>query len=1324
MLAKIHIICLLVVLLPFIAMGSEICDNGVDDDNDGKIDLNDEDCNCNGLSGPSVIPSFSYLPNYSFEVLNSCPTSLNQLNRAQSWEQASTLGLVDFVHSCVVTNPSSNNIIKEIYNDRPSIPASDILDGSIGFLSQSSSNFETNEYAANCLNTTMQAGTNYTLEMYIANRFGNKEIDLSIFGTPSCTDLAWEGNNCPLGQGSWELLHSQKVRLAPGNPTWKKVTFSFKPTQDINAVAIGGGCGGLPVSGGVTSNYYYADQLILAPSSSFMINPVTIEQIGSLCTNNLELQASVNATGGNWQWYKEGVALIGETNAILNANSYGYGNYTAEFILGMQCVRTDYVVSEFGEYINIRSNATGNNATKTTLTCGESTTLYLDIWSGGTPVSYAWSPNDGSLNDPTEQQPIASPKTTTTYNVLATFANGCTASENVTILVDQPIVYAGLDVSIPPGGSTTLSASTIGTGPTPTFSWYPADGLNDANSQNPIASPSSTTTYIVNATYPSGCTSSDNVRIAVEAPPPSGCTGANLVPNPGFENTTGCLNGINVSTECSGATPSSFCAVNGWFHANEGTSDLYSKCAPSGPPNVSVIGFQDTKEGNNYAGIIREYTINSDRHYAEYVRNRLTAPLIAGTTYRVTFYANLSDNHPFGTYLGAHFTANELWQNNNEPIDVVPQIETEDRIFNQIDWVKVEDTFVATGGEEYITIGSFGIDRTAPEAIMPLPTDNTLRSYYLIDQVSVVALPFSIDAGADQTITPGNSTILTATPSGGTPISYVWTPSSTLNTSASQSVTATPPQTTIYTVTATFPGGCTATDDVMVVVGTNIPACTQTVSAGPDNASVVAGSNIQLQATPTGGNPISYSWAPLTGLSDATIANPVASPISTITYTVTADFGSGCIATDQVSVTVNPPGCTLSVFEVTMDNVVATCNTNDGQARIEVAGATSFTVTWQDDQGNSVAVNDAINPTNLLPGTYSALITDNDVLGCSESISITITEDCPNCIIAIDQINTTPVSCHSGTDGRATAEIKGSDNISYLWQNEDNITISTNTQAENLTAGTYHLIVNDDSLPLCSDTLFFTISQPNSLVVDTNSQDADCGLTNGSINIAATGGVSPYTYTWTLEGENIGISAPFLNNIRGGLYHVEVRDNNGCTVTETVGVVPLGGSAPVLDLGQDRTLCQGDTLLLDATQQNAVYLWQDGSINPFYEVSQEGLYRVTVTNDCGQISDDVVVSVQTCTDPGSFSVRIANAVTPNGDGDNDTFFIENIWQYPDNYLKIFNRWGDLIYEVNGYKNQWEGTYNGKGLPTGTYYYVLELRNAERQTFKGSISVIY
>ena len=89
---------------------------------------------------------------------------------------------------------------------------------------------------------------------------------------------------------------------------------------------------------------------------------------------------------------------------------------------------------------------------------------------------------------------------------------------------------------------------------------------------------------------------------------------------------------------------------------------------------------------------------------------------------------------------------------------------------------------------------------------------------------------------------------------------------------------------------------------------------------------------------------------------------------------------------------------------------------------------------------------------------------------------------------------------------------------------------------------------------------------------------------------------------------------------------------------------------------------------------------------------------------------------------GSYNGVISNVLTPDGDGVNDAWYVENVLFYLDSDVKIYNEYGMEIYSAAPYKNDWKGTYNGNKLPDGTYYYVLKFKNSNL-TLKGSINLI-
>jgi gliding motility-associated-like protein len=118
-----------------------------------------------------------------------------------------------------------------------------------------------------------------------------------------------------------------------------------------------------------------------------------------------------------------------------------------------------------------------------------------------------------------------------------------------------------------------------------------------------------------------------------------------------------------------------------------------------------------------------------------------------------------------------------------------------------------------------------------------------------------------------------------------------------------------------------------------------------------------------------------------------------------------------------------------------------------------------------------------------------------------------------------------------------------------------------------------------------------------------------------------------------------------------------------------------------------------------------------------HSYSSENQYQVVLiaTTDHGCL--DTAIRTVTIIDD---ILQFANVFTPNGDGVNDLFEIKNIEKYPESELQIFNRWGEVIYRYVGYKNDWDG----RGIPDGTYYYLLSYTfKGERKEYKGTVSVI-
>ena len=160
--------------------------------------------------------------------------------------------------------------------------------------------------------------------------------------------------------------------------------------------------------------------------------------------------------------------------------------------------------------------------------------------------------------------------------------------------------------------------------------------------------------------------------------------------------------------------------------------------------------------------------------------------------------------------------------------------------------------------------------------------------------------------------------------------------------------------------------------------------------------------------------------------------------------------------------------------------------------------------------------------------------------------------------------------------------------------------------------------------------------------------------------------------------------------------------------------------------GPDTSVSLGNSVELDG-QGGFVYLWSsnispltlnDSTLpDPIASPLVSTTYYMTIT-DANNCTDRDTVVVEVLVD---FNFIVSNIMTPNGDGFNDMWYIDNIEFYPECDVAIYNRYGNQLYSVTGYNNDWDGKHNGKDLPDGTYYYVLKCPGTS-DIFKGGITI--
>ena len=175
--------------------------------------------------------------------------------------------------------------------------------------------------------------------------------------------------------------------------------------------------------------------------------------------------------------------------------------------------------------------------------------------------------------------------------------------------------------------------------------------------------------------------------------------------------------------------------------------------------------------------------------------------------------------------------------------------------------------------------------------------------------------------------------------------------------------------------------------------------------------------------------------------------------------------------------------------------------------------------------------------------------------------------------------------------------------------------------------------------------------------------------------------------------KNICEGQTYLGHSQSGTYTDKFFTVNGCDSILITNLIV--DKIPRVTLGKDTTLCLGEKLFLEPGQFQT-YLWQDGSTNNYFKVSEPGQYLLTVTNGCGSATAKKNVRFEKCLS------LFPNAFTPNGDDKNDLFRITNGINLNNFNLQIFNRYGERVFETNSSTKGWDGTFKNIKQDTGAF----------------------
>ncbi len=422
-------------------------------------------------------------------------------------------------------------------------------------------------------------------------------------------------------------------------------------------------------------------------------------------------------------------------------------------------------------------------------------------------------------------------------------------------------------------------------------------------------------------------------------------------------------------------------------------------------------------------------------------------------------------------------------------------------------------------------------------------------------------------------------------------------------------------------------------------------------------------------------------------------------------------------------------------FKVFLGNDTTICQGDTLQLRMHIPSATN---SWSNNSNDTI-----IKITQ--PGIYWVKVNLGDCFA-SDTINVFF-NNLPQFTLGNDT-----VICNNSSVTLSPNPVYAGAN--YLW--------STNVNTGNInanTAGQYWLQLTDNNGCKWQDTLSVSFKTlPN---YNLGADKSICEKDTATLIATVTGATS---YLWN-TGEVTSIIKAFQNLV----YWCDVN-KEGCVYRDSilVTVKPL----PIVNLGTDVTLCEDNTLLLDAANLNSTYLWQDNSTNPTYLIKKAGKYYVTVNRQNCIVKDTIniaynlkpvftlgsnqpicngmvitlnpqlsnvsylwqdgtiaptytvtqfglyyLTATNTCgskTDSilitrGFCKLYIPNAFTPNGDGKNDVFKASFGENITEYSLQIFNRYGEIVFENKDKNKGWDGTYRGARQPGGTFFWLINYK---------------
>lgn len=415
-------------------------------------------------------------------------------------------------------------------------------------------------------------------------------------------------------------------------------------------------------------------------------------------------------------------------------------------------------------------------------------------------------------------------------------------------------------------------------------------------------------------------------------------------------------------------------------------------------------------------------------------------------------------------------------------------------------------------------------------------------------------------------------------------------------------------------------------------------------------------------------------------------------------------------------------------------------------------------IAWEWDFGDGSPLNTGQSPmhTYATAGPHNVTLTVSDgTTTDSATIEVLLTPDVTTPDFGYT-INCNEVQFSDLTDSCSP--------LTYEWNFDDGSPIETETEPlhtfEYDIVYTVTLTVNDgvqdfattQTLTIPSEFQYDVPNNLNQCESEPGANSATFNLLEQSDHILANVNIFPqisyHLSQSDAENNTNVISTQFTNTTNPQDIFVRIEDSQGCHRIEQFDVQAFQTPIPV-NIETILSCTMDTTESYDLDQLNAQIFEQIAQNNievSYHETESDANTANSPVSNITLIAGETQtiyirienIDYTTCYSVSTVNLRVdneatdteqrcmpffSNTMTPNGDGANDVFYIENVTEFPNNQLTIYNRWGNIVYETNGYLNNWQGTYNGKTLPVGTYYFVFELGDNTGRKHSGYVAIL-